>query len=125
MLTGSQICKETGIGHTNAVGAFTIAKSPYGVEEMSGNVWEWCQSQWKNYDYRPDDGRERLDQYEMRLLRGGSFYDNIIYLSCFFRFRYNPFSGDNYWGFRVFRPYPPTPLHPYTSEPLVPLTSDL
>jgi len=77
-------CKETGIKHSNAVGAFTKAKSPYGAEEMSGNVWEWCQSLWKSYDYSPNDGRERLDQYARRVLRGGLNYANGIHVGCFF-----------------------------------------
>ena len=98
-------CKETGIKHSNAVGAFSMAKSPYGAEEMSGNVWEWHQNQWKNYDYSPNDGRERLDQYETRVLRGGSFYDNELSVRCFFRYWYDPFDRNDDFGFRVFRPY--------------------
>ena len=98
-------CEETGIAHSNAVGAFAMAKSPYGVEEMSGNVWEWCQSQWKSYDYRPDDGRERLDQYAGRVIRGGAYYENNMRVSCFFRNGDNPFTRSYDLGFRVFRPY--------------------
>ncbi|MGB0387407.1 MAG: formylglycine-generating enzyme family protein, partial [Ardenticatenaceae bacterium] len=101
-LTNSE---ESGIGHTNAVGAFGMGKSPYGCEEMSGNVWEWCQSQYKNDDYRPDDGRERLDVYARRVLRGGAHYTNKTNSLCFFRLRSSPSLWSNYGGFRVFRPY--------------------
>ncbi|MEW5958348.1 MAG: SUMF1/EgtB/PvdO family nonheme iron enzyme [Chloroflexota bacterium] len=74
---------QTGIQTTSAVGCFPRGASPYGVEEMSGNVWEWTRSLWGKDVYNPDfnypydlgDGREDLGTGTSipRVLRGGAF----------------------------------------------------
>ena len=52
----------------------TKQANAWGLFDMHGNVWEWCQSQYKGYPYRGDDGRESLvDKTVLRVLRGGSW----------------------------------------------------
>lgn len=102
---------DTQIGTTNAVGCFPGGVSPYGVEEMSGNVWDWTRSLWGEdlynpsfkYPYDATDGREDLEVRTdiRRVLRGGAFFDNVRSVRCALRNRYNPNFRDLGLGFRV------------------------
>jgi formylglycine-generating enzyme required for sulfatase activity len=102
---------QTGIGTTSAVGCFPGGRSPYGCEELSGNVWEWTRSLWgKNlqkpdygYPYLAADGREKLTAGTdvLRVLRGGSFLNNEKNVRAAIRFGYFPVSRDRNLGFRV------------------------
>jgi formylglycine-generating enzyme required for sulfatase activity len=103
--------RDTGIGTTNTVGCFPGGASPYGVEEMSGNVWEWTRSLWGpdyskpkyRYPYDATDGREDLAAGEnvLRVLRGGWFNFTSRLVRCAFRIRYLPYLWFNLIGFRV------------------------
>lgn len=63
----------SGKGATPPVGAFPNGASPCGAHDMTGNVWERTSSIYTPYPYRPEDGRERVDSTEHRVLRGGSW----------------------------------------------------
>ncbi|MCH8961593.1 MAG: SUMF1/EgtB/PvdO family nonheme iron enzyme, partial [Bacteroidetes bacterium] len=83
---------DSGVGSTSAVGCFSGGASPYGVEEMSGNVWEWTRSLWGEkplepsypYPYNPHDGREDEEAPDkvLRVLRGGSFAYDVSVVRC-------------------------------------------
>ena len=94
---------DTGIGATSAVGCFPGGVSPYGCEEMSGNVWEWTRSLYEEYPYQVDDSREQLDAPDdvPRVLRGGAFDPSVRLVRCAFRLRDLPYSRFDLVGFRV------------------------
>jgi formylglycine-generating enzyme required for sulfatase activity len=92
---------ETGIGSTTAAGCFVSEASPNGLQDMSGNVWEWTRSVFQPYPYDPNDGREDLKLKDLRVLRGGSFYVDQRYVRCAYRGNLGPHLRYYYRGFRV------------------------
>jgi formylglycine-generating enzyme required for sulfatase activity len=91
---------DSGIGKTSPVGCFPDGASCYCCEEMSGNVWEWCQTKWQdNYlNYRDDNDN---DGDEARVLRGGSFASYWLSTRCSVRSWAQPSARDIEVGFRV------------------------
>ncbi len=64
-------------GDTAPVGSFEEGKSPYGIYDMSGNVWEWTAS-W----YRAYPGNTRISENygeTYKTLKGGSWWDCSFY----------------------------------------------
>ncbi|MEH2248673.1 SUMF1/EgtB/PvdO family nonheme iron enzyme [Nostoc sp.] len=60
---------------TTDVGKFS--PNPFGLFDMHGNIWEWCQDAWhENYNKAPTDGSPWMSKNNDRLLRGGSWLDN-------------------------------------------------
>ena len=53
--------------------AYPTGASPYGAQDMAGNVWEWTSSLFTPYPYRKNDGREDQKSTDNRVLRGGSW----------------------------------------------------
>lgn len=97
---------EMGIKQTSPVGLFPTGKSPYGVEEMSGNVQQWCLSEEANPKLHAED--EDLQTNALRTLRGGSYTLMHEFARATYRTYSHPYSRFSYIGFRVVRSvFPP------------------
>ncbi|MCA9471774.1 MAG: SUMF1/EgtB/PvdO family nonheme iron enzyme [Nitrospirales bacterium] len=99
--------KDTGINNTSAVGCFPHGASPYGIEDMSGNVWEWTRSVWREEGYPIDqEGWKKQEdlaasQESPRVVRGGSFGFTDFDLRCAVRSSFHPVIRYGDLGFRV------------------------
>jgi formylglycine-generating enzyme required for sulfatase activity len=87
-------------GDTTPVGTYPAGVSSYGAYDMTGNVWEWVQSEYRDYPYRADDGRENLDSTNVRVLRGGSWYYYVFNARVSSRLVGGPRDQGDYIGFR-------------------------
>ncbi len=43
--------REAGFRTTTPVGIFPDSASPFGAQDMAGNVWEWCSTLWGSYSF--------------------------------------------------------------------------
>jgi serine/threonine-protein kinase len=80
---------EANYAKTTPVGSFSPkGDSPYKLQDMAGNVWEWC-ADW--YD----------SSNQARVVRGGAFGNYGDGVRCAFRNYYVPADRISYIGFRV------------------------
>ncbi len=84
------------------VGSFPAGASPYGVLDMAGNVLEWV-SDWYDemyYSYSPDENPTGPVSGTTKVLRGGSWGDNVWSLRASNRYANEPVNSGHFSGFR-------------------------
>jgi len=90
-------------GDTMPVGQFENGKSPYGLYDMAGNVYEWTANWYKAYPHNPEPNPHYGEKN--KIVRGGSWYDCLSYgcgLSSpsYNRSRFAPEIRNKGFGFR-------------------------
>jgi formylglycine-generating enzyme required for sulfatase activity len=99
--SGRANLKESGIRGTVAVGSFANGVSPYGVEDMAGNVWEWTADPFQAYP-----NSSYVDQFygdNLRVTRGGGWFDEEAQARAINRSAAAPDAANDDLGFRCVR----------------------
>ncbi|MGO8670530.1 MAG: formylglycine-generating enzyme family protein, partial [Capsulimonadaceae bacterium] len=85
------------------VGSFSAGASPYGVMDMAGNVWEWCEDWYDDlyYAHSPERNPTGAASGMDHSLRGGSWHEiDTNEFRCTTRFHDAPGGGNFMYGFR-------------------------
>ncbi|BAZ85800.1 hypothetical protein NIES806_20040 [Dolichospermum compactum NIES-806] len=78
----------------------TFPPNAFGLYDMHGNVWEWCQDDYiDSYNNAPTDGSALTGRSGRKLLRGGSWSNDPSYCRSAYRGNDNPDSRPRTMGF--------------------------
>jgi len=83
-----------------------LEPNDFGLFDMHGNVWEWCEDDWHDdYTYAPDNGAAWVDspRGSLRVVRGGSWGGGAQDCRSAYRCRGDPDSRHLGVGFRLVR----------------------
>jgi formylglycine-generating enzyme required for sulfatase activity len=87
---------ENNLKMTTIVMRYDDGRSPYGVYDMAGNVWEWC------VDSKHEQDKEaNIGSNEKRIVRGGSFMSPSQRSQVAFLYDLDPASYHASIGFRI------------------------
>lgn len=92
---------DDGYPESSPVGAFPRGASPFGIEDMAGNVWEWCIDYYQDYRGMPRVNPRGPTAGTKRVYRGGSWKSRFNSLRTTARGANVPGYSCNDLGFRI------------------------
>ncbi|MEP6808764.1 MAG: formylglycine-generating enzyme family protein [Chthoniobacterales bacterium] len=90
-----------GYPESSPVGAFPLGASPFGLEDLAGNVWEWCHDFFENYRGTHKINPRGANAGAKRVYRGGSWKSRFNSLRATTRGFNVPTYSCNDLGFRI------------------------
>ncbi len=92
---------DDGFPESSPVGSFPLGASPFGIEDMAGNVWEWCLDFFEPYRGKPKINPRGAVSGAKRVYRGGSWKSRFNSLRATTRGSNVPNYSCNDLGFRI------------------------
>ncbi len=89
------------VGCPTPVGAYPA--NPFGLYDMSGNIWEWCNDWYGPYPDGPVTDPAGAQSGEVRIIRNGTWDNKAFKCRVAYRGRFVSTDGDYGLGFRVVR----------------------
>ena len=93
--------KEVGEYREKTLPVKSFDTNPWGMYQMHGNVWEWCQDWYSDYPTSPVQNPEGVESGENRVLRGGSWIDYGQFVRSARRSGRAPDDRNYFIGFRL------------------------
>ena len=92
---------DDGYAESSPVGSFPRGASQFGIEDMAGNVWEWCSDFFEAYKSTPKIDPRGPTNGAKRVYRGGSWKSRFASLRTTARSANLPNFSCNDLGFRI------------------------
>ena len=92
-----------GINRNNTLPVGSFSPNDFGIYDMHGNVWEWCNDWFDDnyYDKSPTSDPQGPSSGKNHVLRGGSYFFAARPCRSAFRLKYDPIMGKVSFGFRI------------------------
>jgi formylglycine-generating enzyme required for sulfatase activity len=100
-ISSSKANYNSNVGYPKDAGSYSA--NPYGLYDMSGNVWEWCHDWYGSYSSGSVTNPTGAPTGTSRVIRGGGWDIYDIFCRSAFRYSNDPDYGSPSVGFRVVR----------------------